>query len=149
MENFTEQKMDFQPYSCVAHYFGPRIAFYLAYLSFYTNWLIGPAMAGIIVFGLEFVPSEYASMVKNLPADDERFDDQYDHPMMFLYGFFLMLWLVFTIRGWYNKQTELSHRWKVMRPCLPAIYKSPPASFVLHWLPCAPPAGVEFWDEIT
>lgn len=113
MEYFSESKADFKPLSCVASYFGPKIAFYLAYLSFYTNWLFGPAVAGVIVFGLEFIPSEFASMVANKPSDDERFDDQYDHPMMFLYGFFLMAWLVFTIRGWYTKQAELAYRWNV------------------------------------
>ena len=113
MEFFSESKSDYRPLSSVSSYFGPKIAFYLAYLGFYTNWLVGPAVAGVVVFGLEFIPSEFASMVANTAADDERFDDQYDHPMMFLYGFFLMAWLVFTIRGWYTKQAELAYRWNV------------------------------------
>lgn len=113
MEYFSESRTDFKPLSSINAYFGPKLAFYLAYLSFYTNWMFGPAVAGVLVFGLEFIPSEFASMIQNTPEDDTRFDDQYDHPMMFLYAFFMMLWLVFTVRGWYSKQSELAVRWRV------------------------------------
>jgi hypothetical protein len=113
MEYFSESRADFRPLTSINNYFGPKIAFYLAYLSFYTNWMFGPAVAGVLVFGLQFIPSEFASMIDNTAADDARFDDQYDHPMMFLYAFFVMVWLVFTVRGWYTKQAELAHRWRV------------------------------------
>ena len=39
-----------QPLHEVAGYFGENIAFYFAFLEFYTRWLIIPSVAGLIVF---------------------------------------------------------------------------------------------------
>jgi hypothetical protein len=42
-----------QPLDYIAEYFGENIAFYFAFLGFYTKWLIAPAALGIIVFALQ------------------------------------------------------------------------------------------------
>lgn len=44
-----------QPLDNIAEYFGESVAFYFAYLEFYTQWLILPAICGLIVFFLQVI----------------------------------------------------------------------------------------------
>ena len=46
-----------QPLDSIAEYFGESIAFYFAYMAFYTRWLVFPSVLGIIVFAVQV--SEY------------------------------------------------------------------------------------------
>jgi hypothetical protein len=39
-----------QPLDCIANYYGEDVAFYFAWLSFYTKWLTAPALLGLIAF---------------------------------------------------------------------------------------------------
>ncbi len=39
-----------QPLDSIAEYYGESVAFYFAYMSFYTRWLVFPAMLGLVVF---------------------------------------------------------------------------------------------------
>lgn len=94
-------------------YFGLKLSFYFGFLSFYTNWMIGPAVAGLFTFCLEFIPSRYDSQIKDSATDAAKFDDQYDHPVMFIYAIFLSVWLSFLVQGWGTKQKELAFRWHV------------------------------------
>ena len=43
----------YQPLDDVAHYYGESIAFYFAWLAFYTRWLIIPSGIGLICFCLQ------------------------------------------------------------------------------------------------
>ena len=43
-----------QPLGLIKSYFGEKIAFYFAWLEFYTRWLVAPAIAGIVIFVLGF-----------------------------------------------------------------------------------------------
>jgi hypothetical protein len=82
----------------VRSYFGLKIAFYFGFLGFYTNQLLAPAAAGVFAFLLEFVPSRYESDVKDSSEDAARFDDQYDHPLLFVYGAFLCVWVAYMVQ---------------------------------------------------
>ena len=42
-----------QPLDDVADYFGEGVALYFAWLQFYTQWLVGPAIAGSLLFILQ------------------------------------------------------------------------------------------------
>eukprot|EP00240_Pyramimonas_obovata_P000249 CAMPEP_0118927864 /NCGR_PEP_ID=MMETSP1169-20130426/5244_1 /TAXON_ID=36882 /ORGANISM="Pyramimonas obovata, Strain CCMP722" /LENGTH=1671 /DNA_ID=CAMNT_0006869721 /DNA_START=246 /DNA_END=5258 /DNA_ORIENTATION=- len=111
---FSENKHnEFMYLMEVEKYFGLKIGFYFGFLTFYTNWMIGPAVAGMVTFCLEFIPSRYDSEIKDSPDDASKFDDQYDHPLMFIYGIFLSVWLAFLVQGWTTKQKELAFRWRV------------------------------------
>mmetsp|Transcript_19877 Transcript_19877/g.64680 ORF Transcript_19877/g.64680 Transcript_19877/m.64680 type:complete len:1695 (-) Transcript_19877:99-5183(-) len=94
-------------------YFGLKNGFYFGFLSYYTNWLFAPSIAGIVAFGIEFIPSKYDSMIEDDPEEAERLNDRYDHPMMFVYGSMLCVWAATVVQGWAAKQTELAHRWQV------------------------------------
>ncbi len=39
-----------QPLDRIASYFGETIAFYFAWLEFYNQWLVAPAIAGALLF---------------------------------------------------------------------------------------------------
>ena len=82
----------------VRKYFGLKITFYFGFLAFYTNQLMAPTIAGIFAFGLEFVSSKYNSEIADNEEDASKFNDQYDHPLMFIYGAFLCVWLSFMVQ---------------------------------------------------
>ena len=42
-----------QPLDSIAEYFGESIAFYFAYMAFYTRWLVFPSVLGVIVFAVQ------------------------------------------------------------------------------------------------
>lgn len=44
--------LKFQPLDEIEEYFGTKIAFYFAWLGFYTSWLLPMALIGVIFFGL-------------------------------------------------------------------------------------------------
>eukprot|EP00976_Prorocentrum_cordatum_P092450 1188949-Prorocentrum_minimum.AAC.1 len=49
-------------------------------------------------------PPRYNSEIKDSPEDTAKFSDQYDHPLMFIYGMVLSVWLAFLVQGWASKQ---------------------------------------------
>mmetsp|Transcript_8387 Transcript_8387/g.15900 ORF Transcript_8387/g.15900 Transcript_8387/m.15900 type:complete len:1684 (-) Transcript_8387:1295-6346(-) len=111
---FSESKHnEFAELVAVRKYFGLKITFYFGFLGFYTNQLLAPSLAGLFAFGMEFVPSKYESEIQDSEAQAAKFDDQYDHPILFVYGAFLCAWLSFMVQGWMAKQRELAFRWDV------------------------------------
>jgi hypothetical protein len=48
--NFLVKNILTLPLDSIAEYFGEAIAFYFAYLGYYTEWLKVPALFGVIVF---------------------------------------------------------------------------------------------------
>jgi hypothetical protein len=96
---FSESKYnEFDELVAVRSYFGLKIAFYFGFLGFYTNQLLAPAAAGVFAFLLEFIPSRYESDIKDSSEDAARFDDQYDHPLLFVYAAFLCVWIAYMVQ---------------------------------------------------
>ena len=50
----------FQPLHIIRLYFGEKLAFYFAWLGFYTSWLIPPSVAGIltVLYGFVYVATD-------------------------------------------------------------------------------------------
>lgn len=114
LEYYSNSKFNaYQSLTVIREYFGVKFSFYCGFLSHYTNYLVPPAIAGIIAFGIEFLPSAYESMTANDADDNQKFDDQYDHPMLFAYGFFIAVWLGTVVTGWNTKERELAFKWNV------------------------------------
>ena len=114
MDYFFESKdNDFKPLLATLHYFGHKTALVVGYLTFHCNWLLAPTIAGAMAFGIEFIPSEYPSMIDTSNEAEKKFSDQYDHPIMYAYAFFIMVWSALMVRAWGAKQKELAYRWQV------------------------------------
>ena len=56
-----------QPLNAVRRYFGEKIALYFAFIGFYTIWLLAPAAAGIIAFGVQHAADPRGNSIA-LPA---------------------------------------------------------------------------------
>jgi len=51
--NYTMAYLLTLPLDAIAEYFGESIAFYFAYMAFYTRWLVFPSVLGVIVFAVQ------------------------------------------------------------------------------------------------
>lgn len=125
---YETKENKFQGLQALLDYFGHKMAFYFGFFSFYTSWLIAPAVVGIAVFGIQFIPSEYDSMIDTSNEVNKEFDDQYDHPLMFAYAFFIMLWAPIFLCKWGRKQEELAHLWHVDKKDKPEETPNPYAN---------------------
>ncbi|CAM9132961.1 unnamed protein product, partial [Phaeothamnion confervicola] len=85
-----------QPLELVAEYFGEAVAFYFAWMAFYTRWLLLPSVVGVVFFGLQMHSG-------NL-----------DHPAGPLYSLFIMGWASAFLVSWRQRCSELSYRWGVL-----------------------------------
>lgn len=88
------------------------LRFYTAFIMFYTNFLIAPAVAGLAVYGLLYIQRRPETMVTTA-KDQLKYRKFYDHPLAFAYAGFLILWGSLMVRNWIVKQKELAYRWKV------------------------------------
>ncbi len=85
-----------QPLELVAEYFGESIAFYFAWMSFYTRWLVFPSIVGIIYFCVQMKSGKL------------------DHPMGPMYSIFIMVWSSAFLVMWRRRCSELAYRWGVL-----------------------------------
>lgn len=84
-----------QPVDDIRDYFGERIAFYFAYLNYYVNSLIPPAIGGFVTYVVKVI---------------------YGHPENFLMPYFtvfMILWSTFFIEFWKRKQITVAMQWGV------------------------------------
>lgn len=126
-----------QPMDHVREYFGEKIAYYFAFLGFYTAWLIPAAVVGIIVFlyGAFAMPTnpianevcESETKYKMCPVCDEEHGCTYwylsdlcylyrlacvfAHPGTVFYAIFVSLWSVFFLEYWKRHSFSLAHYW--------------------------------------
>lgn len=85
-----------QPIDSVAEYFGESIAFYFAFLTFYTRWLIIPSIVGVIVFAVQM---SSGTLNNWLCAP---------------YAVLLMVWICLLLAYWRQKESALAYRWGVL-----------------------------------
>jgi Calcium-activated chloride channel len=85
-----------QPLDRIAAYFGEAIAFYFAWLQFYTIALTLPAAAGIAIF------------VAQMNARS------LDLPWVPLYSLGVAIWAVVLLEIWKRRNAELAQRWGVL-----------------------------------
>ncbi|CAM9126612.1 unnamed protein product [Chrysoparadoxa australica] len=85
-----------QPLEPVAEYFGESIAFYFAWMGFYTRWLFFPSVFGII-----------------LSVSQTR-SGALDHPLGPAYALFMICWASALLVSWRQHCSELAYRWGVL-----------------------------------
>lgn len=85
-----------QPLDSIAEYFGENVAFYFAYMAFYTRWLVFPSVLGVIVFACQVS------------------ENKLDHWLCPLYAVVVMIWACFMLAFWRQKASALAHRWGVL-----------------------------------
>lgn len=85
-----------QPYEDITEYFGETVAFYFAFLSFYTRWLALPAFLGFIVFMVQIEQNKM------------------DNVLCIPYAFFIMIWAAYFLVAWRREEARLAFEWNVL-----------------------------------
>ncbi|CAH8629126.1 unnamed protein product [Schistosoma rodhaini] len=127
-----------QPISYIRYYFGEAVAFYFAWLGFYTAWLLPIAILGIIVFlfglldlksdsiihevcdlgqNIYMCPLCKSSKCKFWTLDTSCLRTKLmrlvDHEGTVLFAVVMSLWAVIFFEMWKRKQVSLAYRWNV------------------------------------
>lgn len=97
-----------QPLNDVKDYYGESIAFYFAWLGFYTKWLWAPALIGIAAnLTLIWEGSLYSPDLSKAP-------ERWVPYILSSYSVFMMLWATAFTEFWKRKQSKLAYRWDVL-----------------------------------
>ncbi|PAA80633.1 hypothetical protein BOX15_Mlig004871g1 [Macrostomum lignano] len=129
----------FQPLDHVRDYFGEKIAFFFAWLGFYTTWLAPATLVGVFVFvyGLASLPFNAANRntckagkeFKMCPFCDEadgcpfwylsdicwklKLAAVFDNYGTVFYAVFMSIWSLIFLEFWKRRTATLAHRWGV------------------------------------
>ncbi|NXO50169.1 ANO7 protein, partial [Aramus guarauna] len=124
----------YQPLDHVRTYFGEKVAFYFAWLGFYTGWLLPAAAVGTVVFVagifLTFtdVPSQeictseeqywMCPLCKTCPywplskiCSTFMAGRLFDHGGTVFFSIFMSLWAVLFLEFWKRTNASLAHHW--------------------------------------
>ena len=95
MDRFLTRLLS-QPLDSISEYYGESVAFYFAFLSYYTRWLVIPSALGLVVFAFQ---------VRDL---------RLDHWTCIPYSISVMVWACFMLAFWRQKSSLLAYRWGVL-----------------------------------
>ena len=82
-----------QPLSAVSAYYGEAVAFYFAFLGFYTAWLCIPTVFGVVLFLAQL---SHTSL---------------DSPLVPFFCLLMSLWASFFIEQWRRREAVLANEW--------------------------------------
>nr|CAH8865358.1 unnamed protein product [Trichobilharzia regenti] len=127
-----------QPISYIRHYFGEAVAFYFAWLGFYTAWLLPIAILGIFVFLFGLIDLKNDSIIhevcdlgqsvimcplcKSSKCKFWTLDTSclrtklmrlVDHEGTVVFAVVMSLWAVIFFEMWKRKQVSLAYHWNV------------------------------------
>lgn len=94
-----------EPLNFIANYYGEKMAFYFAWLLFYTSWLMIPAIPGIALFIYQ--------MAKLRQQSKDKEEMTLDNPYNCLYCIILAVWMTVFIEMWKRRQSEIAHMWNM------------------------------------
>ena len=86
---------DYKELSAIKNYFGEKTGFYYAFISFYTNWLITPAI-------LSFALTVYQNTI------------EVDTTLSSIYAILICAWVTLFIERWKRKASEIAFKWGVI-----------------------------------
>lgn len=87
----------FQPLDDVRDYFGPKAAFYFAFVGHMARSLLVPAIVGGAVVAADVF--HYGTL---------------DNPTSIVYSLFMLIWATAFAKRWRNRESELGFRWHVL-----------------------------------
>jgi hypothetical protein len=85
-----------QPLDDIAEYFGDGIAFYFAWVAYFSRWLVIPAVIGFVVFCCQMAAGTM------------------DHWTCIPFSCFIIIWASFMLAFWRQKSSALAYRWGVL-----------------------------------
>ncbi|XP_060690988.1 anoctamin-7-like isoform X1 [Hemiscyllium ocellatum] len=124
----------YQPLDHIRNYFGEKIAFYFAWIGFYTGWLLPAAIVGTVVFivGINLVLSdipakeicEQGNNYSMCPLCTKcktwklssicslfKVSQLFDNGGTVFFSIFMSLWAVSFLEYWKRKRAIMAHRW--------------------------------------
>ncbi|KAM6389409.1 LOW QUALITY PROTEIN: anoctamin-7 [Pluvialis apricaria] len=124
----------YQPLDHIRNYFGEKVAFYFAWLGFYTGWLLPAAVVGTVVFiaGIFLMFSDVPS--QEICRSEEQYwmcplcktctywqlskicstfmaGRLFDHGGTIFFSIFMSLWAVLFLEFWKRTNASLAHHW--------------------------------------
>ncbi|NXJ67591.1 ANO7 protein, partial [Rostratula benghalensis] len=124
----------YQPLDHIRKYFGEKVAFYFAWLGFYTGWLLPAAVVGVVVFivGIFLTFNDVPS--QEICSSEEQYwmcplcktcpywqlskicgmfmaGRLFDHGGTIFFSIFMSLWAVLFLEFWKRTNASLAHRW--------------------------------------
>ncbi|KAI8618421.1 calcium-activated chloride channel-domain-containing protein [Chytriomyces sp. MP71] len=100
LEVAKSKLMPLQPMKEIRNYFGEYVAFYFAWLGFYTVWLLGPAVVGLAVF----IYSLVNAFTNNSTA-------YFDNALTIPFALFMSVWGTLFLRFWSRRAAALRTVW--------------------------------------
>ena len=91
------------PVTHMRNYFGDKVALYFAFMSYWRDWLVAPAAAGLVYFSIEMV---YRS--DNRFDDDEGFVEKLYEVASYVFIIFVSVWKNKFLIGWIRYEKAFS-----------------------------------------
>lgn len=97
IKQLYSESMSFQfsELSTIKNYFGEKVGFYYAYMSYYTAWLIIPATVGLALTIYQFQGNNVDTIFSSL------------------YALLVCIWVTIFIERWKRKSAEICLKWGV------------------------------------
>ncbi|KAJ3173819.1 Anoctamin-7 [Irineochytrium annulatum] len=96
-----------QPLPQIRNYFGEQVAWYFAWLGFYTLWLYFPTIIGLVVF-------IYGAARHELGDGEELVFSAFDNGLTVPFAFFMALWVATFLEFWKRQEATLRTVWDVI-----------------------------------
>lgn len=106
---FLGGKGALRPLQAVFKYFGSKLAFYQAFMAHLGRTLVLLAGAGILCFGILWVPLRPESDLDGSVSVSIT----YDHPIAYIFFGLAVVWAAVLVRTWAKKEAELRYRWRL------------------------------------